>query len=140
MTIEVIGNKPKRAHPVDAGADLTASEAWEIPPGSRALVPTGTQVNLPEGFVGYVCPRSGNAAKHGVTVLNSPGVVDCGYTGEILVNLINHGDETFYINEGDRIAQLVVQPVNLSKYEQVPEFTVRYGDRGDNGHGSTGVT
>lgn len=138
--IEVKGSLPNRAHEVDAGADLTASESWEIPPGSRALVGTGTFLNLPKGFVGYVCPRSGLAAKHGVTVLNSPGVVDAGYTGEIFVNLINHGDEAFVIDAGDRIAQLVVQPVSLGSYEEVPEFTVRWGERGSAGHGSTGVT
>lgn len=82
--IEVKGALPTRAHELDAGADLTAAESWEIPPGARALVATGTFLNLPKGFVGYVCPRSGLAAKHGVTVLNSPGVVDSGYTGEIL--------------------------------------------------------
>lgn len=138
MTIEIKGNLPKRQHEYDAGADLVAAEDWEIGPGSRALVPTGTYLNLPEGTVGYITPRSGLASKHGITVLNAPGTIDSGYTGEIKVLLINHGDETYFVNEGDRIAQLVVQPVNLTKYQAVPEFTVRYGERGNNGFGSTG--
>ena len=138
MTIEIKGNLPKRQHEYDAGADLVAAEDWEIGPGSRALVPTGTHLNLPEGTVGYITPRSGLASKHGITVLNAPGTIDSGYTGEIKVLLINHGDETFFVNEGDRIAQLVVQPVNQTKSQAVPEPTARYGARGDNGAGSTG--
>ena len=138
MTIEIKGNLPKRQHEYDAGADLVAAEDWEIGPGSRALVATGTYLSLPEGTVGYITPRSGLASKHGITVLNAPGTIDSGYTGEIKVLLINHGDETFFVNAGDRIAQLVVQPVNLTKYQAVPEFTVRYGERGNNGFGSTG--
>lgn len=104
------------------------------------LVPTGTRINLPAGFVGYVTPRSGLAHKHGITVLNAPGVVDAGYTGEIKVNLINLGTEEVKLVEGERVAQFVVQPVTLAKFTQVPAFGVRYGDRGERGHGSTGTT
>ena len=140
MNIEYKGTAPTRAHEVDAGADLRSAVKVALPPGARALVATGTRLNLPPGQVGYICPRSGLAARHGVTVLNAPGVIDTGYNGEILVNLINHGGRTFEIEIGDRIAQIVVQPVNLVNYEPVPDFTVRWGERGEDGHGSSGVT
>jgi dUTP pyrophosphatase len=128
---------PRYAHPGDAGADLVAAEEVEIPPGGRALVRTGVAIALPEGFVGLVHPRSGLAARMGVTVLNAPGTVDAGYRGEVLVNLVNHDrDTTAKIARGDRIAQLVVQRVARADFhlvEALPDSS-----RGAGGHGSTG--
>ena len=138
MQIEVIGNVPKRQHEVDAGADLEAAEHVTIPVGKRALVRTGTRLNLPPGLVGFITPRSGLAHKHGVTVHNSPGTIDTGYTGEIMVNLVNLGDEDFEIAPGDRIAQIVIQPIQKTFFDLVPAFTQRWGERGEDGHGSTG--
>jgi dUTP pyrophosphatase len=128
---------PAYAHPGDAGADLVAALEVEIPPGARALVPTGVAIALPEGYVGLVHPRSGLANRLGVTVLNAPGTVDAGYRGEILVNLINH-DRTnpAKISRGDRIAQLVVQRVERANFLVVDELPESV--RGDGGHGSTG--
>ncbi|WP_176308378.1 dUTP diphosphatase [Micromonospora sp. NBS 11-29] len=128
---------PAYAHPGDAGADLVAAADVELPPGGRALVPTGVAVALPEGYVGLVHPRSGLAARLGVTVLNAPGTVDAGYRGEILVNLINHDRETSAtISRGDRIAQLVVQRVARAEFRPVVELPA--SRRGAGGHGSTG--
>lgn len=128
---------PEYAHPGDAGADLAAAEDVELPPGGRALVPTGIAIALPEGYVGLVHPRSGLAARLGVTVLNAPGTVDAGYRGEIKVNLVNHDPaNTVRLARGDRIAQLVVQPVERARFhvvEELPDST-----RGGGGHGSTG--
>ncbi|HEY7273588.1 MAG TPA: dUTP diphosphatase [Actinoplanes sp.] len=128
---------PSYAHPGDAGADLVAAEDVVLGPGERALVHTGVAVALPQGFVGLVHPRSGLAARLGVTVLNAPGTVDAGYRGEILVNLINHDPAaTVKISRGDRIAQLLVQRVERAAFTAVEELpdTVR----GAGGHGSTG--
>ena len=128
---------PAYAHPGDAGADLYAAESVELSPGEWKCVPTGVAIALPEGYVGLVHPRSGLAARLGVTVLNAPGTVDAGYRGEILVNLINHDREnTVKISRGDRIAQLVVQRVERAVFHVVDEL----GDsaRGAGGHGSTG--
>jgi dUTP pyrophosphatase len=128
---------PAYAHPGDAGADLVAAEDVELLPGARKLVHTGVAIALPEGYVGLVHPRSGLAARLGVTVLNAPGTVDAGYRGEILVNLINHDRErTVKIARGDRIAQLLVQRVERAEFRPVDELpgTVR----GAGGHGSTG--
>ncbi|MCZ7438999.1 dUTP diphosphatase [Micromonospora sp. WMMC241] len=128
---------PAYSHPGDAGADLVAAADVELPPGGRALVPTGVAVALPEGYVGLVHPRSGLAARLGVTVLNAPGTVDAGYRGEILVNLINHGRDTpARISRGDRIAQLVVQRVARAEFRPVAELPG--SRRGAGGHGSTG--
>ncbi|MEV7328492.1 dUTP diphosphatase [Micromonospora sp. NPDC093244] len=128
---------PTYAHPGDAGADLVAATDVELPPGGRALVPTGVAIALPEGYVGLVHPRSGLAARLGVTVLNAPGTVDAGYRGEILVNLINHDRDTpAKISRGDRIAQLVVQRVARARFEPVAELPG--SRRGTGGHGSTG--
>ncbi|MGC4787616.1 dUTP diphosphatase [Micromonospora sp. DT178] len=128
---------PAYAHPGDAGADLVAAADVELPPGGRALVPTGVAIALPEGYVGLVHPRSGLAARLGVTVLNAPGTVDAGYRGEILVNLINHDRETpAKISRGDRIAQLVVQRVARADFRPAAELTA--SRRGTGGHGSTG--
>nr|MDT0656998.1 dUTP diphosphatase [Micromonospora sp. DSM 115978] len=128
---------PAYAHPGDAGADLVAAEDAEIAPGGRALVRTGVAIALPQGYVGLVHPRSGLAARLGVTVLNAPGTVDAGYRGEILVNLINHDrDRPAKICRGDRIAQLVVQRVERARFHVVAELPESY--RGSGGHGSTG--
>ncbi len=129
---------PGYAHPGDAGADLYAARDTVIPPsGGRAMVPTGVSLALPEGYVGLVHPRSGLAARLGVTVLNAPGTVDAGYRGEILVNLINHDpDRPATISRGDRIAQLVVQRVERAVFHVVDELPDSI--RGAAGHGSTG--
>jgi dUTP pyrophosphatase len=128
---------PAYAHPGDAGADLVAARDVVLAPGERATVPTGVAIALPVGYVGLVHPRSGLAARLGVTVLNAPGTVDAGYRGEIQVNLINHDPrETVTIARGDRIAQLVVQPVVRADFHLVDELDP--SARGDGGHGSTG--
>jgi dUTP pyrophosphatase len=128
---------PLYAHPGDAGADLVAAEDVELAPGARSLVRTGVAIALPPGHVGLVHPRSGLAARLGVTVLNAPGTVDAGYRGEILVNLINHDPAaTAKISRGDRIAQLVVQRVERALFHAVDELPD--SSRGDGGHGSTG--
>ncbi len=128
---------PTYAHPGDAGADLMAARDVELGPGERALVPTGVAIALPEGYVGLVHPRSGLAARLGVTVLNAPGTIDAGYRGEILVNLINH-DRTNIVKiaRGDRIAQLVIQRVERADFQLVDELPDTA--RGAAGHGSTG--
>jgi dUTP pyrophosphatase len=128
---------PAYAHPGDAGADLMAAEDVEIAPGERALVGTGVAIALPEGFVGLVHPRSGLAARLGVTVLNAPGTVDAGYRGEIKVILVNHDPvAAVKISRGDRIAQLVVQRVERVEFQPVEELPD--SSRGAGGHGSTG--
>jgi dUTP pyrophosphatase len=128
---------PAYAHPGDAGADLYAAQDVELGPGERALVRTGIAIALPEGYVGLVHPRSGLAAKMGVTIVNAPGTVDSGYRGEILVNLINHDRViSAKLSRGDRIAQLVIQRVERAHFHAVDDLpdTVR----GAGGHGSTG--
>jgi dUTP pyrophosphatase len=128
---------PAYAHPGDAGADLVAAEDVEIAPGERVLVRTGVAIALPDGYVGLVHPRSGLAARLGVTVLNAPGTVDAGYRGEIKVNLVNHDRTgTAKICRGDRIAQLVVQRVERANFHNVDELPD--STRGSGGHGSTG--
>jgi dUTP pyrophosphatase len=127
---------PAYAHPGDAGADLVAATDVELAPGGRALVGTGVAIALPAGYAAFVHPRSGLAAKLGVTTLNAPGTVDAGYRGEIRVNLVNHGAEPVVVRRGDRIAQLVVQRVEQAVFtvvEVLPESV-----RGTGGHGSTG--
>jgi dUTP pyrophosphatase len=128
---------PSYAHPGDAGADLVAAEEVELTPGARAAVRTGVALALPAGYVGLVHPRSGLAARLGVTVLNAPGTVDAGYRGEILVILVNHDrTNTVKISRGDRIAQLVVQRVERAVFQVVDELDDTA--RGAGGHGSTG--
>ena len=128
---------PAYAHPGDAGADLVAAEDVEIAPGERTLVGTGVAIALPDGYVGLVHPRSGLAARLGVTVLNAPGTVDAGYRGEIKVILVNHDPtSTVKISRGDRIAQLVVQRVERAHFHVVDELPDSV--RGAGGHGSTG--
>lgn len=129
---------PSYAHPGDAGADLRSSEALVIPPGERRTVCTGVAIALPDGFVGLVHPRSGLAAKHGVTVLNAPGTVDAAYRGEIKVTLLNTDlQNSFNIAIGDRIAQLVIQSVERARFVQVERLPDSH--RGEGGFGSTGL-
>jgi len=128
---------PTRAHDSDAGFDLYAAAEVTISVGGNALIPTGIAVKLPAGTVGLIHPRSGLAAKHRVTVLNAPGTVDEGYTGQILVNLINHGSEPYTVLHHDRIAQLVIKEYLAPEVIEVDELEAT--DRSDKGHGSTGV-
>lgn len=137
MNIEFIGEKPVRAHAGDAGADLRAAYGTVIPVGGRKLVGTGTFINVPFGFEAQVRSRSGLALKHGVHVLNSPGTIDHGYTGEIGVILQNSGDKPFRIARGDKIAQLVVAKVELPEFVEVEGFSET--ERGYGGFGSTGM-
>ena len=128
---------PALAMPGDAGLDLRASEAVMLGPGERRLVPTGLAVAIPEGHAGLVPPRSGLAMQKGVTVLNAPGLIDSGYRGELKVLLVNHGAAAVAIARGERIAQLVVQPVaqaRLIEVERLPDSA-----RGEGGFGSTGA-
>lgn len=130
---------PAYAHPGDAGADLMSAEALTLEPGERALVSTGVRVALPDGHLAFVVPRSGLAAKHGITVVNSPGTVDAGYRGEIKVSLLNTDREhAFDISVGDRIAQLIVMPVPRVRF--IPVDALPESVRGEGGFGSTGYT
>jgi len=128
---------PVHARPGDAGLDLRAAEGARLEPGERRLVPTGLAVAIPPGHAGLVLPRSGLAMQNGVTVLNAPGLIDSGYRGELKVLLINHGAEPVDLARGERIAQLVVQPVaevKLVEIDRLPE-----SERGEGGFGSTGA-
>jgi dUTP pyrophosphatase len=128
---------PSRAHPGDAGVDLFTAVDVELGPGQRALVPTGVAIALPDGFAAFVHPRSGLAARHGVTLVNAPGTVDAGYRGEIRVTLLNTDTaEAVSFQRGDRIAQLVIQRVSLPVLHEVE--TLPGSSRGDGGFGSTG--
>ncbi|MGC5652767.1 UNVERIFIED_CONTAM: dUTP diphosphatase [Kocuria sp. CPCC 205315] len=129
---------PVYAKPGDAGADLRSREDLVLGPGERALVATGVAIALPEGFAGFVHPRSGLAARHGITVVNAPGTVDSGYRGEIKVTLLNtDGAESFTVRRGDRIAQLVVQRVERAVFEVVD--VLPGSTRGGTGFGSSGT-
>ncbi|MCK9913713.1 MULTISPECIES: dUTP diphosphatase [Microbacterium] len=128
---------PQYAHPGDAGADLVAAEAVILGPGERALVGTGVRIALPDGYAAFVVPRSGLAAKHGITVVNSPGTVDAGYRGEIKVTLLNTDlHATYEVAVGDRIAQIIVLPVPRVRFVPVDELPGSV--RGEGGFGSTG--
>ena len=127
---------PARAYPGDAGLDLAAAERVELAPGARAVVGTGLAVAIPDGHAGFVQPRSGLAARHGIAVLNSPGLVDAGYRGELKVVLLNTDrNERFVVEPGMRIAQLVVVPVVLPEPREVTELPA--SDRGERGFGSS---
>ena len=127
---------PERAYSGDAGLDLASCERLELGPGERALVGTGLAVAIPEGFAGFVQPRSGLAAKHGITVVNSPGLVDSGYRGELRVVLLNTDRERpFFVEPGMRIAQLVVLPVPELELVEVEELPA--SERGVRGFGSS---
>jgi len=130
---------PSYAHPGDAGADLVTTVDVTLAPGERAMVPTGVAIALPDGFVALVHPRSGLAARHGLSIVNTPGTIDAGYRGEIKVMLINHDPRApIELRRGDRIAQLVIQRFERAAFvavEALPESV-----RGDGGYGSTGVS
>lgn len=129
---------PGYAHPGDAGADLVSAEHVVLEPGERALVGTGVSIALPDGHAAFVVPRSGLAAKHGITVVNSPGTVDAGYRGEIKVTLLNTDRHaSFTVEPGDRIAQLIVMPVSRANF--IPVERLPGSARGAGGFGSTGV-
>jgi dUTP pyrophosphatase len=127
---------PGRAYNGDAGLDLTSCARVELAPGERALVPTGLAVAIPEGYAGFVQPRSGLATKHGISIVNTPGLVDSGYRGELLVNLVNTDKrEAFVVEPGMRIAQLVILPIpelELVEVDELPE-----SERGVRGFGSS---
>lgn len=131
-------NVPSYSHPGDAGADLSSAEALTLAPGQRATVGTGVSIALPDGFAAFVVPRSGLAAKHGITIVNSPGTVDAGYRGELKVTLLNTDlSEPFEIAVGDRIAQVIVMPVTQARFIPVEKLPV--SERGESGFGSTGL-
>ncbi|GAB3613333.1 dUTP diphosphatase [Humibacter ginsengisoli] len=130
---------PRYAHHDDAGADLCSTDAVTLNPGERATVGTGVAIALPDGYVAFVVPRSGLAARHGITIVNAPGTVDAGYRGEIRVTLLNTDARTAYtIAPGDRIAQLVLMPVTRATFISVDDLPE--SARGANGFGSTGYT
>jgi dUTP pyrophosphatase len=129
---------PEYAHPGDAGFDLRSTIDCTIAPGERKIVPTGISVAIPDGYVGLVHPRSGLAAKHGISMVNTPGTIDAGYRGELQVILINHDlVEPFSISRFDRIAQLVIQKVERVDFEVLDELPST--TRGSDGFGSSGV-
>ncbi len=128
---------PSYAHPGDAGADLLTTVDVSLAPGERAMVPTGVAIALPDGYVALVHPRSGLAARHGLSIVNTPGTVDAGYRGEIKVLLVNHDPrEPIELRRGDRIAQLVVQRFERAVFTEVDRLPDSV--RGDGGYGSTG--
>ena len=128
---------PAYSHPGDAGADLVAAVDVDLAPGERMLVPTGVALALPHGYVALVHPRSGLAARHGLSIVNTPGTVDAGYRGEIKVLLINHDPrEAIALRRGDRIAQLVIQRVEQARFVEVASLPD--SARGAGGYGSTG--
>ena len=128
---------PAYAHPGDAGLDLHAAEDLVLAPGERRAVSTGLRIAVPEGWAGFVHPRSGLAARHGITVANAPGTIDSGYRGDLAVLLINLGPEPVGIDRGDRIAQLVLQEVGRARVVEVDVLDTTV--RGEGGLGSTGM-
>jgi dUTP pyrophosphatase len=138
-SIEVLysGTLPVYAHPGEAGAHLVSTDDVVLEPGERATVRTGLKIALPNGYVGFVVPRSGLAMKHGITIVNSPGTVDAGYRGEIRVTLLNtDARDSYAIAAGDRIGQLIVMPVPSVRFVEVERLPG--SDRGEGGFGSTG--
>jgi dUTP pyrophosphatase len=130
---------PERTHAGDAGYDLRSVEDAELAPGQRALVRTGISVAIPEGYAGLILPRSGLAVRHGISLVNTPGLIDSGYRGEILVPLINHDrEETFLIEEGTRIAQLVLVRAAAVFFAEVEFLESAADGRGEGGFGSSG--
>ena len=128
---------PTYARPDDAGLDLHAAEGVTLKPGDRMLVATGIALALPPGFAGFVLPRSGLALRHGVTLLNTPGLIDAGYRGEVKVLLVNHGAAAVTLQRGDRVAQLVVQ--RIEHVVAAPVAVLPDSPRGAGGFGSTGA-
>ena len=128
---------PAYALPGDAGADLRTAVDVELGPGERAVVPTGIAVAMPEGYAAFVHPRSGLAARYGVSLVNTPGTIDSGYRGEIKIIIVNlDRNEPVSFTRGDRVAQLVFQRVERARFTEVDELPG--SERGDGGHGSTG--
>ena len=128
-----------RAHAGDAGYDLRSVEEVSLPPGGRALVRTGISLAIPEGYAGLVLPRSGLAMKHGVAPVNTPGLIDSGYRGEIMVPLINHDrDESFRVEKGMRVAQLVLTRAEEVAFAEVEMLEAATDGRGEGGFGSSG--
>ena len=141
MKVQIVNNSkhelPKYATKLSAGMDLRANieEPIVLQPGERRLIPTGIHIGLPQGYEAQVRPRSGLALKHGITCLNSPGTIDADYTGDVGVILINHGQEPFTINDGDRIAQMVIAKYKQVTWVEVEELQAT--ERGDGGFGHT---
>ena len=127
---------PEHAHEGDAGVDLFAREAGRLAPGERAMIPTGIAVAIPAGHVGLVAPRSGLAVRHGISVVNGPGIIDSGFRGEINVVAVNLGEELWEYGRGDRVGQLVVVPFEEQDLYEVEELPP--SGRGEGGFGSTG--
>lgn len=127
---------PARAHPGDAGWDLVSATDVTLQPGERTAVPTGIAVAIPSGHAGLILPRSGHARRHGLSVVNGPGLIDPGYRGEISVLLINHGSEIFHCRRGERIAQLAIVPVLQVTWIEADRLDST--ERGPDGFGSTG--
>lgn len=128
---------PRYAHPGDAGADLVTAVDVELPPSGRVTVPTGVSIAMPNGYAGFIHPRSGLAARHGITIVNAPGTVDAGYRGEIHVTLLNTDpNESMHLRRGDRIAQIVVQKVESARFVRAERLPG--SQRGDGGFGSSG--
>ena len=142
MKVQIVNNSkhelPKYATKLSAGMDLRANieEPIVLQPGERRLIPTGIHIGLPQGYEAQVRPRSGLALKHGITCLNSPGTIDADYTGDVGVILINHGQEPFTINDGDRIAQMLIAKYKQVTWVEVEELQAT--ERGDGGFGHTG--
>ncbi len=130
-------NVPSYAHPGDAGLDICSAEDVTLEPGERAMVSTGFSMALPEGYAAFVQPRSGLAARSGISIVNTPGLIDCHYRGEVKVILVNLGREPFRVSRGDRIAQMVIQRVESAQVVVVDELDDT--TRGEGGFGSTGV-
>jgi dUTP pyrophosphatase len=126
---------PRHAYAGDAGLDLSAADRHQLEPGERAVVGTGLAVEIPDGYAGFVQPRSGLAARHGIGIVNSPGLIDSGYRGEIRVVLLNTGREPFSVEAGMRIAQLVIAPVASVRLVEVDELAA--SERGTQGFGSS---
>jgi dUTP pyrophosphatase len=131
---------PARAHAGDAGYDLRSVDELDLPPGSRALIRTGISLAIPEGYAGLVLPRSGLAMRHGVAPVNTPGLIDSGYRGEIMVPLMNHDrDLTFRVERGMRIAQLVLVRAEEVSFSEVEALEAGTDGRGEGGFGSSGA-
>lgn len=137
IVVDEKNGAPVYEHDDDAGADLRSVVNLIVPAGGRALIPTGIRMALPDGYVALIHPRSGLAARNGITVLNTPGTIDSGYRGEINVILFNTSDEDFHVSRGDRVAQLVIQEYIRADWIVVDEISD--SDRGEKGLGSTGV-
>lgn len=130
-------HKPQYATEGSAGCDLLSNEEVALPPGGRFAVSTGLSLAIPDDYVGMVCPRSGLALKHGITVLNAPGIIDSDYRGEVKVILINLSDQEYLVKKGDRIAQLILTPVFQSRLRETEVLSDTV--RGSGGFGSTGT-